>query len=284
MDKSWERSLASGAGSAPYVMDRERHRKPLLEARDVSKMFDTAVGDVEALSNVSIEVAHQEFVAIVGPSGCGKSTLLEILAGLQTPTSGTVLIGKDKMTGNSKAVAYMPQKDLLLPWRSVLDNTILGLEVAGTPRKQARREALGWFPRFGLQGFEEHYPATLSGGMRQRAALLRTFLTGRNVLLLDEPFGALDALTRVEMQAWLLGIHDEFHKTVLLVTHDVEEALYLSDRVYVMSARPASISGMLEVPLDRPRHYAQVVTSPEFIDLKRALLANLAQPSRFAQP
>jgi ABC-type nitrate/sulfonate/bicarbonate transport system ATPase subunit len=147
------------------------------------------------------------------------------------------------------------------------------------PRKRARQEAMGWFPRFGLEGFEEHYPATLSGGMRQRASLLRTFLSGRHILVLDEPFGALDALTRAQMQEWLLGIQDEFHKTIVLVTHDVDEALYLADRVYLMTARPGSVSDMLHVPLDRPRRYREIVTSPTFIALKRSLLEGLTQPS-----
>jgi ABC-type nitrate/sulfonate/bicarbonate transport system ATPase subunit len=252
---------------------------PLLEARAVAKIFEGAHGTVEALWNVSIVAAAGEFVAIIGPSGCGKSTLLEILAGLGAPTSGTVLIDGVETVGRVGAVGHMPQKDLLLPWRSVLDNTILGLEVAGTPRKRARQEAMGWFPRFGLEGFEEHYPATLSGGMRQRASLLRTFLSGRNILVLDEPFGALDALTRAQMQEWLLGIQDEFHKTIVLVTHDVDEALYLSDRVYLMTARPGSISGILDVPLDRPRRYEQIVTSPEFMKLKRSVLEGLKQRS-----
>lgn len=258
--------------SAPQTQDQ-----PLLEVREVSKRFAGADGPVEALNNVSMTALAGEFVAIVGPSGCGKSTLLEIIAGLQEPTSGKVSIADMDATGNSPAVGYMPQKDLLLPWRSVLDNTILGLEVAGTSKKRARHEALGWFQRFGLDGFEQHYPATLSGGMRQRASLLRTFLSGRDILVLDEPFGALDALTRMQMQEWLLGIHDEFHKTTVLITHDVDEALYLSDRVYVMTPRPGSISETLGVSLVRPRRYEQTVTSPTFTALKRSLLAGLNQ-------
>jgi ABC-type nitrate/sulfonate/bicarbonate transport system ATPase subunit len=248
-----------------------------LEARGLSKVFDGAQGTVEALSDVSITAGAGEFVAIVGPSGCGKSTLLEILTGLQVPTSGSVLVDGLDTTGRVGAVGYMPQKDLLLPWRSVLDNTILGLQVAGMPRKEARREAGRWFARFGLEGFEQHYPDTLSGGMRQRASLLRTFLAGRDILALDEPFGALDALTRAQMQEWLLGIGAEFHQTIVLVTHDVDEALYLSDRVYVMTARPGSIRGMLHVALERPRRYEQIVTAPQFIQLKRSLLDALKE-------
>jgi ABC-type nitrate/sulfonate/bicarbonate transport system ATPase subunit len=265
-------------GARPDIpLDSPSGSASRLEARGLSKVYEGAQGAVEALSDVSITAGAGEFVAIVGPSGCGKSTLLEILAGLQAPNSGTVLIDGLDTTGRVGAVGYMPQKDLLLPWRSVLDNTILGLQVAGMPRKQARHEAGRWFARFGLEGFEQHYPATLSGGMRQRASLLRTFLAGRDILVLDEPFGALDALTRARMQEWLLGIQDDFHKTIVLVTHDVDEALFLSDRVYVMTARPGSIRGMLHVELDRPRRYEQIVTSPEFITMKRSLLEALNQ-------
>jgi ABC-type nitrate/sulfonate/bicarbonate transport system ATPase subunit len=169
----------------------------------------------------------------------------------------------------------MPQKDLLMPWRNVLDNTILGLELDGMSKKMARVEALSWFPRFGLEGFEHRYPAALSGGMRQRAALLRTFLSGRDVLLLDEPFGALDAMTRAGMQEWLLSIRQSFSRTVVLVTHDVDEALYLADRVYVMSARPGKIHAEIDVLFDRRGSYGETVTSENFVRLKRSVLAAL---------
>lgn len=255
------------------------HDLPLLEVSNVSKRFEGDEGAIEALTNVSMTAWPGEFVSIVGPSGCGKSTLLEIIAGLQRPTSGRVSMAGMATTMQTSAVGYMPQKDLLLPWRSILDNTILGLEVAGSSKRRARQAAIGWFERFGLAGFEHHYPATLSGGMRQRAALLRTFLSGREMLVLDEPFGALDALTRMQMQEWLLGIQDEFHKTIVLVTHDVDEALYLSDRVYVMTARPGSISGTCEVPFGRPRRYEETVTSPPFTALKRSLLERLKHSS-----
>jgi ABC-type nitrate/sulfonate/bicarbonate transport system ATPase subunit len=262
----------------------QTRRMPLLEIRDVSKAFVGAEGTVEALANVSMAAWAGEFISIVGPSGCGKSTLLEIIAGLQSPTFGSVLVAGLGATVNALQIGYMPQKDLLLPWRSILDNTILGLEVAGASKKRARQEAIGWFARFGLEGFEQHYPATLSGGMRQRASLLRTFLSGREILVLDEPFGALDALTRVQMQEWLLGIHHEFHKTIVLVTHDVDEALYLSDRVYVMTARPGSISSTFGVSLGRPRPYEQTVTEPAFTALKRSLLETLKQSTQQVSP
>lgn len=257
---------------------------PALQCEDVRKEFRGREGVVKALDGVLISIAEGQFVSIIGPSGSGKSTLLEIMAGLQAPTSGHVLSGGIDVTCHIGHAGYMPQKDLLLPWRSVLDNTILGLEIAGQRRARAREEARRWFQRFGLAGFEGQYPAALSGGMRQRAALLRTFLAGRDVLLLDEPFGALDALTRADMQEWLAGIQAEFGKTIVLVTHDVDEAIYLSDRVHVMSARPGTIVEVVDVSFRRPRRHDEIVTSPEFAALKRTLLATLRGDCKRAGP
>ncbi|MGH2443157.1 MAG: ABC transporter ATP-binding protein [Chloroflexota bacterium] len=247
-----------------------------LVAHGISVSFPSSVGELMVLDDVSIEVHTGEFVALIGPSGCGKSTLFNVIAGLQKPRFGTVAIEGEDVTGKLGHAAYMLQKDLLLPWKSVLDNTYLGLEMRGVSRKKARREAASWFQRFGLKGFEGEYPSALSGGMRQRAALLRTFLTGRSILLLDEPFGALDALTRAQMQGWLLDIWSGSSKSVLLVTHDIDEAIYLADRVYVMSRRPGSIRQSEDVPLPRPRRYQEVVTSPDFAALKRTILQLLA--------
>jgi ABC-type nitrate/sulfonate/bicarbonate transport system ATPase subunit len=180
--------------------------------------------------------------------------------------------------GTLGLVGYMPQRDLLLPWRRVLDNVVLAPELEGVPRAQARQEAAGLLPRFGLEGFERAYPRALSGGMRQRAALLRTVLTHRDTLLLDEPFGALDALTRSEMQEWLLSIWREFGKTVLFVTHDVEEAVFLSDRVYVMSRRPGTVKLELPIELPRPR-VRRMVAEPAFVRAKQRLLDSLLEES-----
>jgi ABC-type nitrate/sulfonate/bicarbonate transport system ATPase subunit len=177
--------------------------------------------------------------------------------------------------------ALMPQRDALLPWRSVLDNTILGLEVAGVGRAAARERARALLPHFGLAGFEEYYPAALSGGMRQRAAFLRTVLAEREVLLLDEPFGALDALTRRSMQEWLLDLWDDLGRTILLVTHDVEEALLLADRVAVMTARPGRIKRVEPVRLPRPRH-AEMISEPAFVAQKMELLAALHDEVRLS--
>jgi ABC-type nitrate/sulfonate/bicarbonate transport system ATPase subunit len=247
-----------------------------LRAAGLAKRFQSRGGAVQALAGLDLEVADGEFVSVIGPSGCGKSTLFAILAGLEAPTGGRVhldgaAVGAGELLGR---VGYMPQRDLLMPWRTILDNTILGLEAAGTRRAEARAEAAGWFPLFGLDGFERRYPAELSGGMRQRAALLRTFLAGRDVILLDEPFGALDSLTRAGMQQWLTGIWERHRKTIVLITHDVDEALYLSDRVYVLSARPGRVVLSLEVDLPRPRDYDVITTEP-FTAKKQVLLQRL---------
>jgi len=205
---------------------------------------DKAYGAVQALRGVSLSVAAGEIVALVGPSGCGKSTLLELVCGLGAPDAGTVRAG---------AAALMPQRDALLPWPSALDNAGLALRVAGVPRARARTLAHEHFTAFGLEGFERARPAALSGGMRQRVAFLRTLLAGRPVLCLDEPFGALDALTRLQMQRWLAGALAREPRTVLLVTHDVEEAVLLADRVVLLSPRPGRIVETLDVALGRPR-------------------------------
>jgi NitT/TauT family transport system ATP-binding protein len=205
----------------------------------------------------------------VGPSGCGKSTVLEILAGIQEPDAGTVIGGGD-------SCALMPQSDLLLPWRDALGNAGLALECAGYNRPDARRKAQPLFERFGLGEFERAYPRELSGGMRQRVAFLRTLLAGRPALLLDEPFGALDSITRASMQEWLAEALEAERRTLVLVTHDVEEALYLADRVAVMSPRPGRIVAEIEVPFERPRTpRREVVTSPEFAALKERAMEAL---------
>jgi ABC-type nitrate/sulfonate/bicarbonate transport system ATPase subunit len=197
-----------------------------------------------ALAGVSLEVAGGEIVAVVGPSGCGKTTLLELVCGLQAPDAGTV---------RAAPAVLMPQRDLLLPWLSAIDNAALALRVAGLGRTQARERAHPLFAAFGLEGFERARPHELSGGMRQRVAFLRTLLSGKPVLCLDEPFGALDALTRREMQEWLQGALGREPRTVLLVTHDVEEAALLADRIVVLSPRPGRVVAEIPVALERPR-------------------------------
>jgi ABC-type nitrate/sulfonate/bicarbonate transport system ATPase subunit len=228
-------------------------------------------GALTALEGVGLRVRADELVAIVGPSGCGKSTLLELAAGLQEPDSGAVKVaGAAHAAGRRAACSYMPQRDLLLPWRDALGNAALALECEGVPRREARRRAEPLFERFGLAQFERSRPASLSGGMRQRVAFLRTLLPGRPLLLLDEPFGALDAITRLDMQEWLAAALAAEPRTVVLVTHDVEEAVFLADRVVVLSARPGTVVDEFQVELPRPR----MVTDPGLLTLKaRALEA-----------
>src|SRR5579884_492210 len=247
---------------------------PRLECRALTKRFDTPSGPLDALGPVDLTVGRGEFVALVGPSGCGKSTLFNVVAGLESATAGDALVDGRSVVARPGAVAYMPQKDLLLPWLRVVENAALPLELAGRPKAEARAEAAAHFARFGLAGFERHWPWQLSGGMRQRAALLRTYLLDRDLLLLDEPFGALDALTRAGMQEWLLGVWEESRRSVLFVTHDVEEALFLAERVYVMSPRPGRIVADVPSPFGRPRSF-HLLGDPAFARAKEELLVLL---------
>ena len=228
------------------------------------------------MEGVDFSATSGEFVSIIGPSGCGKSTLLNTIAGLEQPDAGSVELDGAQTVNRLGLVGYMQQKDLLMPWRTVLDNAILGLEVQGVSRRNARKQALELVDAFGLRGFEKEYPYTLSGGMRQRAAFLRTILVNRDVMLLDEPFGALDALTRTQMQEWLVGLWDSLDKTIVLVTHDVDEALLLSDRVYVLTARPGKVKAVMDVNLPRPRGHHTVTEGP-FISLKSEMIAALRE-------
>jgi ABC-type nitrate/sulfonate/bicarbonate transport system ATPase subunit len=251
--------------------------KPLIELRNVSKTF----GAVKALNDLEVSIRPGELVTVVGPSGCGKSTLFNILAGLEEPDPGNILRLKGVSSTASDLlgkVSFMPQRDLLLPWRNVIDNAILALEIEGMPRAEARKQAMEMLPEFGLAGFEAQYPNQLSGGMRQRVALMRTFLFKRDLMLLDEPFGALDALTRTMMQRWLLDVWQKHKRTVLFITHDVDEAIFLGDRVLVMTARPGKVKLEQVVDLPRPRK-ADIVTSPEFIALKKTLLEAIEEES-----
>jgi ABC-type nitrate/sulfonate/bicarbonate transport system ATPase subunit len=228
--------------------------------------------DLTALEGLDLDLRPREVLAVVGPSGCGKSTLLELVAGLQQPDAGSVMAGgAADPAGRRAACAYMPQRDLLLPWRDALGNAALALECQGVSRSEARRRAEPLFERFGLAQFKRTRPAELSGGMRQRVAFLRTLLPGRPVLLLDEPFGALDAITRASMQEWLAGALVQEPRTTLLVTHDVEEAVFLADRVAVMSPRPGRIVATRDVDLPRPRR----LTDARVVALRRTALEAL---------
>src|SRR6185437_8739015 len=236
---------------------------------------NTPAGPFQALAPVTLSIPQGRFISLIGPSGCGKTTIFNIVAGLLQPTSGRVFIDGSDATGTIGRVGYMLQKDLLLPWRTVLDNVILGMEIQGVTLKQARERALPLLRRYGLAGFEYAYPSALSGGMRQRAALLRTLLFDTDVILLDEPFGALDAQTKLHMQEWLLQLWSDFKKTVVFVTHDVEEAIYLSDEIHVMGTRPGRILETIQITLPRPRHRTSALT-PEFIAIKERCMELLS--------
>jgi ABC-type nitrate/sulfonate/bicarbonate transport system ATPase subunit len=234
----------------------------------ITRHFD----DTVALAPVDLEVAEGEFVSVVGPSGCGKSTLFNVISGILPPTAGRVLMDGSDVTGQTGHVGYMLQKDLLLPWRTVAENITLGARLHGRVTGEQLRAGIALADRYGLGEFVHHYPHALSGGMRQRVALMRTLAMSRDVMLLDEPFGALDSQTRLEMQRWLLSVWQEQRRTIVFVTHDIDEAIFLADRVVVMTPRPGRVRDVLEVDLPRPRAL-DVFTSPPFTALKARILS-----------
>jgi ABC-type nitrate/sulfonate/bicarbonate transport system ATPase subunit len=261
------------------IRSRQTVGSVLVEIRGVSKSFPRKGSTpLEVLQDIDFEASDGEFVSIIGPSGCGKSTLFSLLAGLDVPDQGDVTIMGAPLEATTHSIAYMPQKDLLFPWRTVLRNVTLPLQLQGLGREEVDRRARALFPIFGLDGFEDAYPFTLSGGMRQRAALMRTVIQDMPLMLLDEPFGALDSLTRTEMQDFLLEVWTRFRHTILFITHDIREAIYLSDRIYVMTARPARVRMVIEVPLRRPRS-PDVITKESFIEIEDALFRALREES-----
>ena len=247
-----------------------------IEVQLLSREMERDSQPLPVLRDVNFHVEEGEFVSIIGPSGCGKSTLLNIMAGLDSPTSGTVTLHGSQDRQRLGSVGYMQQKDLLMPWRSVMDNAILGLELQGVSKRDASDRARQHLGRFGLEGFENAYPHELSGGMRQRAAFLRTVLADQEVFLLDEPFGALDALNRTQIHQWVTGLWESMRKTIILVTHDVDEAILLSDRVYVMTARPGTMKMVQRVDLPRPRSM-DVISTAEFMAMKSTLLTSIRE-------
>lgn len=227
------------------------------------------------IEDVSFYLDQNEFVTLIGPSGCGKSTIFNMIAGIVPVEEGKVFINGRDCTGEVGQVSYMYQKDLLLPWKKVIDNTILPLIIKGESVREARKKVIPYLKLFGLEGFEYKYPFQLSGGMRQRAALLRTYMFSKDIVLLDEPFGGLDAITRSKMQSWLLEVIEKVKASVLFVTHDIEEAIYLSDRIYVLTERPARIKEEVAIHLPRPRE-REIVTTTQFNRIKRHILLNLS--------
>lgn len=239
-----------------------------LALRQVCRSF----GALTALAPTNLDVRQREFICLVGPSGCGKSTLFNVISGVLAPDSGQILIDGRDVTGSSGHVGYMLQKDLLLPWKTVIDNIVLGAVINGGASRAQRAQGVALARRYGLGEFINHYPAALSGGMRQRVALMRTLAMEHDIMLLDEPFGALDSQTRLAMQQWLLQVWSEQRRTVVFITHDIDEAIMLADRVVVMTPRPGRIRAILPVPVPRPRTLA-TLTDPRFIALKGQILS-----------
>lgn len=249
-----------------------------LQVDDITVRF----GSMTVLSHVTLTVPAGAFVSVVGPSGGGKSTLFNVVSGLLIPTEGRVWIDGQDVTGATGHVGYMLQKDLLVPWRTVVGNILLGIALTRRVTNRDRDEARDLARRYGLGDFLNYYPHALSGGMRQRVAVMRTLAVHREVMLLDEPFGALDAQTRLTMQRWLLEIWRELERTIIFVTHDVDEAIFLADRVVVLAARPGRIAAEIPIDLARPRDL-DTLTSEPFMRIKRDVLEMLyGEPARQA--
>jgi len=259
---------------APAVADRFRRLKErpvVLEVRGLTRSFETAEGaKVTALRDVSFQVHRREFMCIIGPSGCGKSTLVRLLAGLDDPTSGAVLLDGEPVSGPGPDRGMVFQGYTLFPWLTVKRNVMFGLQMKGMDKVPAEGEALQWLDLVGLSKFKDAYPSQLSGGMKQRVAIARALAPNPRVLLMDEPFGALDAQTRAQMQHHLLQIWRNVNVTILFITHDLDEAIHLSDRILVLKANPGEVAELIEVPVPRPRHHGQSA-SPEFLATRRRL-------------
>ncbi|GJD58279.1 ABC transporter ATP-binding protein [Methylobacterium dankookense] len=249
-----------------------------IEVRDFCLRYETLEGSVEAVSDAALTVEPGEFVSIIGPSGCGKSTLLNALAGFLTPSSGSVTVDGEPVSGPSAERGMIFQQYSLFPWKTVRENVEFGLKMKGLPRSERERQARTLLGLAGLSAFENHYPDRLSGGMKQRVGIVRALATGPRILLLDEPFGALDAQTRLIMQQILTNMWQRLKISVLFVTHDIDEAIFLSDRIYVMTARPGSIKAEVAVPLPRPRLPAMTLSS-EFLGLRRGLMSLIREES-----
>ncbi|NEW06605.1 ABC transporter ATP-binding protein [Paenibacillus sp. SYP-B3998] len=245
-----------------------------LELRGIYHSFPVKKQRVSVLSNITLHVNDGEFVSIIGPSGSGKSTLFHIIGGLLKPSAGEVWLDDVNITGRKGLISYMPQQPALFPWRSIESNVVIAQEVAGESRSSALEKAREWLPKVGLGGYERELPHILSGGMQQRVSFLRALLSPQELMCLDEPFGSLDALTRQDMQAWLLNIWEQNKRSILFVTHSIEEALFLSDRIYVLSNKPSTVLEELKIPFSRPRQES-VMLEPEFQKLRLHIQAHL---------
>jgi NitT/TauT family transport system ATP-binding protein len=249
---------------------------PAIELRAVTKRFRTPSGDLyTALRDLDLTVRRGEFVSIVGPTGCGKSTTLALVAGLTPPSAGEVLVQDRPVSGVGRNLGYVFQGDVLFPWKSVLGNVSAGLRFRGVGKREAYERTREWIAKVGLTGFENHYPHQLSGGMCKRTALAQSLITSPEILLMDEPFSALDVQTRALMEDELLDLWSAISASVVFVTHDLEEAIALSDRVYVITAGPGTVKGAYEIDLPRPRHVAEIRFEPRFVELYRELWEDL---------
>ncbi|MBU0944136.1 MAG: ABC transporter ATP-binding protein [Proteobacteria bacterium] len=273
--------LPSYKEQSPTVADRFnrlKQRQVILEAENISKIFPTEQGDITALADISFKAYRREFLSVIGPSGCGKSTLIRILSGLESASEGQVLLDGKPVDQPGPERGMVFQGYTLFPWLTVKKNVMFGLEVAGKSQTQARAEALQWIEMVGLEEFVDHYPAQLSGGMKQRVAIARALANQPRVLLMDEPFGALDAQTRARMQSYLMQIWRNVDITIIFITHDLDEAVYLSDRVLVLNANPGTVQEMIEVPVAQPRSPKQHL-NPEFLATKEHI-ESLIHPNR----
>lgn len=254
-------------------------RETVIELKDIQISFKLADGGrFDAVAESNLKVAENEFVAIVGPTGCGKSTLLNAVAGLLVPAGGTVEIGGQRLQGLNRKAGYLFQQDALMPWKTVLENVAIGLEIAGLPRAQAREQARGWLEKVGLGNFGDRYPHMLSGGQRKRVGLAQVLIRNPKYLLMDEPFGPLDAQTRVIMGDLLLDLWSQDKKAVIFVTHDLEEAIALADRVVIMSAGPrARIMAEYRIPLARPREISEIRLDNQFHHIHREIWGALKE-------
>ncbi|GLK77860.1 ABC transporter ATP-binding protein [Methylopila jiangsuensis] len=267
-----EAKAPAAAASAP------KPKGGLVEVTDFRLRYDSAEGAVDAVTDVSLTIRPGEFVSIIGPSGCGKSTLLNALAGFLKPTSGTVTVDGEPVKGPGADRGVIFQQYSLFPWKTVRENVEFGLKMRGVGRAERARAARTLLGLAGLSAFENHYPDRLSGGMKQRVGIVRALATGPRILLLDEPFGALDAQTRLIMQQILTNMWQRLKISVLFITHDLDEAIFLSDRIYVMTSRPGTVKAEIAVPLPRPREPAMTMSS-EFLALRRGLMSLIREES-----
>lgn len=262
--------------------ERLRQRPVTLEVRNLQKDFETPQGRITALNDINFKTYKREFVCVIGPSGCGKSTLIRILAGLETKSSGQVLLDGNEVTGPGPDRGMVFQGYTLFPWLTVKRNVMFGVEASGKGKSTAESEARQWIDLVGLSKFENSYPHQLSGGMKQRVAIARALANQPRILLMDEPFGALDAQTRSRMQSYLMEIWKNIDITILFITHDLEEAIYLADRILVLKAHPGEVQELIEVPVPQPRTPEQLL-SPEFLATKKRLEELIHPPSEEAE-